>query len=165
MDDHYFFCVLLCSTCSTPCCCIAVWTVESNYDFFRPICRNRVCISGLGISRQTGFNLEFPSPRWIACQGYELHPPFFRFCLETYKLLTNFSAHVILLLNTQVLTYTTQSYHIHLHITKVLWRWASGEAVGVAYTGSCSCRSAHRRLSSIWSLSARRSSQRNSAVD
>ena len=50
------------------------------------------CLSGLGISRQTGFNLEFPSPRWIACQGYELHPPFFRFCLETYKLLGELSA-------------------------------------------------------------------------
>ena len=55
--------------------------------------------------------------------------------------------------------------HIHLHTTKVLWRWASGEAVGVGYTGSCSCRPAHRRLSSIWSFSVRRSSQRNSAVD
>ena len=31
-----------------------------------------------------------------------------------------FSAHVILLLNTQALAYTTQSYHIHLHTTKVL---------------------------------------------
>ena len=48
---------------------------------------------------------------------------------------------------------------------KNLWRWASGEAVGVGYTGSCSCRPAHRRLSSIWSFSVRRSSQRNSAVD
>ena len=75
MDDHNFFCALLCSACSTTCCCIAVWTVESNSDFLRPICRNRLCLSGLGISRQTGFNLEFPSPRWIACQGYELHPP------------------------------------------------------------------------------------------
>ena len=56
-------------------------------------------------------------------------------------------------------------YNIHLHTTKVLWRWASGEAVGVGYTGSCSCRPAHRRLSSIWSLSVRRNSQRNSAVD
>ena len=61
--------------CST-CCCIAVWAVVSNYDFLRPICRNRLCISGLGISRQAGFNLEFPSPRWICSQGYELHPPF-----------------------------------------------------------------------------------------
>ena len=66
--------------------------LKQNYDFLRPICRNRLCISGLGISRQTGFNLEFPSPRWIACQGYELHPPFFRFCLETYKLLGEQSA-------------------------------------------------------------------------
>ena len=74
MDDHNFFCALLCSACSTTCRCIAVWTVESNSDFLRPICRNSLCISGLGISRQTGFNLEFPSPRWIACQGYELHP-------------------------------------------------------------------------------------------
>ena len=90
--DHNFFCALLCSACSTTCCCITVWTVESNYDFLRPIHRNRLCISGLGISRQTGFNLEFPSPRWIACQGYELHPPFFRFCLETYKLLGELSA-------------------------------------------------------------------------
>ena len=57
------------------------------------------------------------------------------------------------------------SYHIHLHTTKFLWRWASGEAIGVGYTGSCSCRPAHRRLSSIWSFSVRRSSQRNSAVD
>ena len=56
-------------------------------------------------------------------------------------------------------------YHIQLHTTKVLWRWASGEAVVVGYTGSCSCRPAHRRLSSIWSFSVRRSSQRNSAVD
>ena len=69
------------------------------------------------------------------------------------------------LLITQALTYTTQSYHIHLHTTKVLWRWASGEAVGVGYTGSCSYRPAHRRLSSIWSFFVRRSSQRNSAVD
>ena len=76
-----------------------------------------------------------------------------------------FSAHVILLLNTQALAHTTQSYHIHLHTTKVLWRWASGKAVGVGHTGSCSCRPAHRRLSSIWSFSVRRSSQRNSAVD
>ena len=75
------------------------------------------------------------------------------------------SAHVILLLNTQALAYTTQSYHIHLHTTKVPWRWASGDAVGVRYTGSCSCRPAHRRLSSIWSFSVRRSTQRNSAVD
>ena len=73
MDEHNF-CALLCSACSTTCCCIAVWAVESNYDFLRPICRNRLCISGLGISRQTGFNLEFPSPRWVACQGYEFHP-------------------------------------------------------------------------------------------
>ena len=51
------------------------------------------------------------------------------------------------------------------YTTKVLWRWASGEAVGVGCTGSCSCRPAHRRLSSIWSFSVRRSSQRNSAVD
>ena len=70
-----------------------------------------------------------------------------------------------LTLNTQALANTTQSYRIHLHTTKVLWRWASGEAVGVGYTGSCSCRPAHRRLSSIWLLSVRRSSQRNSAVD
>ena len=63
-----------------------------------------------------------------------------------------FSAHVILLLNTLALAYTTQSYHIHLHTTKVLWRWASGEAVGVGYTGSCSCRPAHRRFSSIWAF-------------
>ena len=42
---------------------------------------------------------------------------------------------------------------------------AMGEAVGVGYTGSCSCRPAHRRLSSRWSLSVRRSSQQNSAVD
>ena len=92
VDDHNFFCALLCAACSTTCCCIAVWAVESNYDFLRSICRNRLCISGLGISRQTGFNLEIPSPRWIACQGYELHPPFFRFCLETYKLLGELSA-------------------------------------------------------------------------
>ena len=71
---------------------VAVWTVESNSDFLRPICRNRLCLSGLGISRQTGFSLEFPSPRWIACQGYQLHPPFFRFCLETFKLLGELSA-------------------------------------------------------------------------
>ena len=57
VDDHNFFCALLCSACSTTCCCIAVWTVESNSDFLRPICRNRLCLSGLGISRQTGFNL------------------------------------------------------------------------------------------------------------
>ena len=79
--------------------------------------------------------------------------------------LIQFSAHVILLLNTQAFAYTTQSYHIHLQTTKVLWRWASGEAVGVGYAGSCSCRPAHRRLSSIWSFSVRRCSQRNSAVD
>ena len=68
-----------------------------------------------------------------------------------------------LILNTQALAYTTQSYHIHLHTTKVLWRWANGEAVGVGYTGSCSCRLAHRCLNSIFSV--RRSSQRNLAVD
>ena len=51
------------------------------------------------------------------------------------------------------------------HTTKVLWRWASCEAVGVGYTGSCSCRPAQRRLSSIWLLSVRRSSQRIMAVD
>ena len=62
-------------------------------------------------------------------------------------------------------THYNQSYHIHLHTTKVLWRWASGEALGVGYTGSCSCRPAHRRLGSIWSFPVRRSSQRNSAVD
>ena len=58
------------------------------------------------------------------------------------------------------LAHTTQSYRIHPHTTKVLWRWVSGEAVGVGYTGSCSCRPAHRRLSSIWSFSVRRSSRR-----
>ena len=45
--------------------------------------------SGLSISRHTCFNLELPSPtspRWIAFQGQELHPHFFRFCSETYKL-------------------------------------------------------------------------------
>ena len=67
--------------------------------------------------------------------------------------------------STQALAYTTQSYHIHLHTTKVLWRWTSGEAVGVGYTVCCSCRPAHMRLSSIWSISVRGSSQRNSAVD
>ena len=87
-------CALFCSACSTTFCCIAVWTVESNYDFVRPIRRNRLCISGLGISRQTGFNLEFLSPRWIACQRYELHPPFVRFCLEAFKLLGELSGQV-----------------------------------------------------------------------
>ena len=38
-------------------------------------CQNSFCISGLGISRHTGFSLEFPSPKWIAGQGQELHPP------------------------------------------------------------------------------------------
>ena len=76
-----------------------------------------------------------------------------------------FFGNVILLLNTQALAYTTQSYHIHLHTIKVLWRWASGEAVVVGYTGSCRRRPAHRRLSSIWWPSVRRSSQQNSAVD
>ena len=92
VDDPNFLCALLCSACSTTCCCIAVLTVESNYDFLRPICRHRLCKYGLGISRQTGFNLKFPSPRWIACQGYELHPPSLRFCLVTYKLLGELSA-------------------------------------------------------------------------
>ena len=76
VDDHNFYCALLCSTCSTTCCGIAVWTVESNHDFVRSICRNSLSLSGLGISRQTGFSLAFPSPTWIACQGKELHPPF-----------------------------------------------------------------------------------------
>ena len=85
--------------------------------------------------------------------------------VRLFLTIIQFSAHVILLLNTQALANTTQSYHIHPHTTKVLWRWASGEAVGVGNTGSCSCRPAHRRLSSIWSISVRRSSRRNSAVD
>ena len=55
--------------------------------------------------------------------------------------------------------------HSPKHFKSPVWRWASGEAVGVGYTGSCSCRPAHRRLSSIWSFSVRRSSQWNSAVD
>ena len=46
VDDHNFYCALLCSTYSTTCCCIAVWTVESNRDFLRPICQNILCISG-----------------------------------------------------------------------------------------------------------------------
>ena len=41
---------------------------------------------------------------------------------------------------------------------------AIDEAVGVGHTGRCSCRPTHRRLSSIWSLSVRRSSKQNSAV-
>ena len=61
--------------------------------------------------------------------------------------------------------HTQQFHHTCTHIpTKVLWRWASGEAAGVGHTGSCSCRPARRRLSSIWSFSVRRSSKRNSAV-
>ena len=60
-----------CSTRSTSCCCITVWTVESNHDF-----QNRLCISGLSISRNTGFTLEFPSPRWIAGYGQDLIIPF-----------------------------------------------------------------------------------------
>ena len=91
VNDHNFYCALLCSTCSTTCCGIAVWTIESNHDFIRPICRNSLSIYGLGISRQTGFSLAFPSPIWIACQGKELHRSFFRFCLETYKLLGELS--------------------------------------------------------------------------
>ena len=85
--------------------------------------------------------------------------------VHLFLTIIQFTAHVILLLNTQALAYTTQSYHIHLHTTKVLWRWASGEAVGVRCTGSCSCRPAHRPFSSICSFSVRRSSQWNSAVD
>ena len=58
------------------CCCIAVWTVESNHDLLSPICRNRLCISGLGISSHTGFSLEFPKrsseidcrPRLYGCR-------------------------------------------------------------------------------------------------
>ena len=59
VDDHNFYCALLCSTHSTTCCCIAVWTVESN-DFLRPICQNRLAYQE-GISRHTDFSLEFPS--------------------------------------------------------------------------------------------------------
>ena len=40
-------------------------SLNQIYDF-RPICRNSLCISGLGISRHTGLSLEYPSPRWIA---------------------------------------------------------------------------------------------------
>ena len=29
VDDHDFFCALTCSPCSTTCCCIAIWAVES----------------------------------------------------------------------------------------------------------------------------------------
>ena len=53
-----------------------------------------------------------------------------------------------LISHTQTLAYTTISSHLHPHTYKVLWRWASGEAAGVGHTGSCSCRPAHRRLSS-----------------
>ena len=75
-----------------------------------------------------------------------------------------FSAHVILLLNTQTLAYTTQSYHTHLHTPKVLWRWASDEAVGVGYTGSCSCRPAHRRLSSTFYMVAFREEKQSAEL-
>ena len=54
----------------------------------------------------------------------------------------NLSLTIIQFLNTQALAYTTKSLHIHLHTTKVLWRWTSGETVAVGYTGSCSCRPA-----------------------
>ena len=85
VDDDNFFCALLCSKYSITRCCIAVWTVESNQDFLRPICRNS----------HTCFSLEFPSPRWIANQAQELHLPFFRFCLETYRLIGGVSANTI----------------------------------------------------------------------
>ena len=29
VDDHDFSCALSCSPCSTPCCCIAIWAIES----------------------------------------------------------------------------------------------------------------------------------------
>ena len=59
--------------------------LKQIFNFVRPICRNSLFISGLGISRGTGFNLEFPSPRWIAGQGLGAPSTLFMFCLETYK--------------------------------------------------------------------------------
>ena len=79
VDDHNFLRALLCSACSTTRCCNAVWTVVLNCDFFRPSCQNSICMSRLGISRHTGFSLEFPSPREIAGQGLGLNPPFLGF--------------------------------------------------------------------------------------
>ena len=82
------------SSCSTTRCCVAFWTVESISDQFRTICRNRLCLLGLlvGISLHKGFSLAFPSPWWIANQGWGLHTPFATFCLETYQLLGEWPA-------------------------------------------------------------------------
>ena len=40
-------------------------TLNHRNDFLRPSCRNRLYITGTGISRC----LELPTPRWIAHQG------------------------------------------------------------------------------------------------
>ena len=50
-------------------------------------------------------------------------------------------------------------------LTKVLWRWASGEAAGVGHTEICRCRPAHRRLSLYGRFPQGRSSKWDSAVD
>ena len=57
VDDRNILGALSRSACSTTCCCIAFRTIESE-DFFRFIYRNSICISGLGISRHTGFILQ-----------------------------------------------------------------------------------------------------------
>ena len=72
VDDHDFCCALLCSPCSTTCCCIAVWAVgplNQRNDFNRPSCQGTLYITGTGKSRYAGFCSELPTPRWIADQG------------------------------------------------------------------------------------------------
>ena len=59
VDDHDFFSALSCSSCSTTCCCIAVWAVESVKWFLRPSYRSRLYIAGTGKSRYVVFFFFF----------------------------------------------------------------------------------------------------------
>ena len=60
--------------------------LDQIYDFFSPICRNSLCISGLGISRHTGFSLEYPSSRWIAGHTrYKIQKSLFKVDFRIYN--------------------------------------------------------------------------------
>ena len=56
--------------------CIALWAFESYEELFRPTCRDRLYILGLGISKHACLSSEFTSPGWIANLGSVLHLPF-----------------------------------------------------------------------------------------
>ena len=73
VDGHNFY-VLLCSACSTTCCCTALWTFESNYDYSAPSAETVIANLDQDVDAQFSIWSFFLPDGLLAMAKSSIHP-------------------------------------------------------------------------------------------